>query len=152
MRDRSILGCSQLDRLEEIITKRNQVAQEYNQNLQEIEEVEIPYIADYVTRLSWFVYVIRLKKGINRNQVMQYLNHESVQYKPYFTPIHLQPFYKDIFGFKEGDFPITEDVSSRTIALPFYNNLKEEQIDYIVEKLKEGIKLVVSKQLLVKKI
>ena len=133
------LGCSQLDRLEEIIIKRNQVAQQYNQKLEEIEEVEIPYIADYVTRLSWFVYVICLKEGINRDQVMQYLNQEGVQCKPYFTPIHLQPFYKDMFGFKEGDFPVTEDVAGRTIALPFFNNLREEQIDYVVEKLKEGI-------------
>ena len=138
------LGCSQLDRLEEIIIKRNQVARQYNQKLQEIEEVEIPYIADYVTRLSWFVYVIRLKKGIRRDQVMQYLNQEGVQCKPYFTPIHLQPFYGEMFGYKEGDFPITEDVTGRTIALPFFNNLQEEQIDYVVEKLKEGIKLVVS--------
>ena len=45
-----------------------------------------------------------------------------------------------MFGYKEGDFPVTEDVGGRTIALPFFNNLKEEQIDYVVEKLKEGIK------------
>jgi perosamine synthetase len=134
------LGCSQLDRLEEIINKRNRVAQQYNQKLEEIEEVEIPYIADYVTRLSWFVYVIRLKNGINRDQVMQYLNQEGVQCKPYFTPIHLQPFYGKMFGYKEGDFPVTEDVARRTIALPFFNHLKEEQIDYVVKKLKEGIK------------
>ena len=133
------LGCSQLDRLEKIIIKRNQVAQQYSQKLQGIEEVEIPYIADYVTRLSWFVYVIRLKEGISRDQVMQYLNQEGVQCKPYFTPIHLQSFYQKMFGYKEGDFPITEDVTGRTIALPFFNNLKEEQIDYVVEKLKEGI-------------
>ena len=133
------LGCSQLDRLEEIINKRNQVAQQYNQKLEEIEEVEIPYIADYVTRLSWFVYVIRLKEGISWHRVMQYLNQEGVQCKPYFTPIHLQPFYRKMFGYKEGDFPVTEDVSDRTIALPFFNNLKEEQIDYVVEKLKKGI-------------
>ena len=133
------LGCTQLDRLEEIIIKRNQVAQQYNQKLQEIEEVEIPYIADYVTRLSWFVYVIRIKKGIRRDQVMQYLNQEGVQCKPYFTPIHLQPFYRKMFGYKEGDYPITENVAGRTIALPFFNNLKEKQIDYVMEKLKEGI-------------
>jgi len=138
------LGCSQLDRLEDIIIKRDQVAQEYNQKLQEIQEVEVPYIANYVTRLSWFVYVIRIKKGINRDKVMQYLNQEGVQCKPYFTPIHLQPFYRKLFGYKEGDFPITENVASRTIALPFFNNLKEEQIDFVVEKLKEGIKLAVS--------
>ena len=87
-----------------------------------------------------FVYVIRLNKKINQNKVIKYLNKEGVQCKPYFTPIHLQPFYKKMFGCKEGDFPITEDVSGRTIALPFFSNLKEEQIDYVVEKLKCGIK------------
>ena len=51
----------------------------------------------------------------------------------------MQPFYRKMFGYKEGDFPVTEDVGGRTIALPFFNNLKEEQIDYVVEKLKEGI-------------
>ena len=53
----------------------------------------------------------------------------------------MQPFYQKMFGYKEGDFPITDDVVGRTIALPFFNNLKEEQIDYVVEKLKEGIKI-----------
>ena len=51
----------------------------------------------------------------------------------------MQPFYRKMFGYKEGDFPVTEDVTGRTIALPFFNNLKEEEIDYVVEKLKEGI-------------
>lgn len=96
-------------------------------------------IADYINKLSWFVYVVRLKRGIDRNKVIKYLNEEGVQCKPYFTPIHLQPFYRKMFGYKKGDFPITEDVVGRTIALPFFNNLKEEQIDYVVEKLKEGI-------------
>jgi len=89
--------------------------------------------------MSWFVYVIRLGRGIDRNGVIKYLNEEGVQCKPYFTPIHLQPFYRKMFGYKEGDFPITEDVSSRTIALPFFSNLKEEQVEYVVEKVKEGI-------------
>ena len=51
----------------------------------------------------------------------------------------MQPFYRKMFGYKEGDFPVIGDVTGRTIALPFFNNLKEEQIDYVVEKLKEGI-------------
>ncbi|MBU4349672.1 DegT/DnrJ/EryC1/StrS family aminotransferase [bacterium] len=134
------LGCSQLERIVEILDKRAKVTEMYEEKLAEVEEVQVPYIAPYVSRMSWFVYVIRLKNGINRDQVMQYLNQEGVQCKPYFTPIHLQPFYRQMFGYKRGDFPITEDVSGRTIALPFFNNLKEEQIDYVVEKLKEGIK------------
>ncbi len=89
--------------------------------------------------MSWFVYVIRLGREIDRNKVIKYLNEEGVQCKPYFTPIHLQPFYWKMFGYKEGDFPITEDVTERTIALPFFSNLKEEQIDYVVEKVKNSI-------------
>ena len=134
------LGCSQMERIEEILEKRAKVAGMYGEKLAEVEEVQVPFIAPYVSRMSWFVYVIRLDKDINRDSVIEYLNQEGVQCKPYFTPIHLQPFYRKMFGYKEGDFPITEDVSDRTIALPFFNNLKEEQIDYVVEKLKEGIK------------
>jgi len=134
------LGCSQMARIEEILDKRAKVAGMYGEKLAEVEEVQVPYIAPYVSRMSWFVYVVRLERGIDRNKVIKYLNEEGVQCKPYFTPIHLQPFYRKMFGYKEGDFPVTEDVTGRTIALPFFNNLKEEQIDYVVEKLKEGIK------------
>ena len=137
------LGCSQMERIEEILDKRSKVAEMYNQKLTEIEEVKIPYISPDITKMSWFVYVIRLDKDINRDSVIEYLNQGGVQCKPYFTPIHLQSFYRKMFGYKDGDFPVTEDVSGRTIALPFFNNLKEEQIDYVVEKLKEGIKISV---------
>ena len=134
------LGCSQMERIEEILNKRAKVAGMYGEKLAEVEKVQVPYIAPYVSKMSWFVYVIRLRRGINRNGVIKYLRENGVECKPYFTPIHLQPFYRKMFGYKEGDFPITEDVAGRTIALPFFNNLKEEQIDYVVEKLKEGIK------------
>jgi perosamine synthetase len=133
------LGCSQMERLDEILEKRAKVAEMYNQKFAEIEAVQIPYVSTNTSKMSWFVYVIRLADGINREKVMDYLNREGVQCKPYFTPIHLQPFYVDMFGYKKGDFPITEDVSSRTIALPFFTNLQEEQIDYVVQKLKEAI-------------
>jgi len=135
------LGCSQMERLDEILEKRAKVAEMYNQKFAGMDEVQVPYISPDVTRMSWFVYVIRLADGIDREKVMDYLNNEGVQCKPYFTPIHLQPFYVDMFGFKKGDFPITEDISSRTIALPFFTNLQEEQIDYVVNRLKCGLQM-----------
>lgn len=134
------LGCSQMDRIDEIIKTRSEVAEMYSKRLARINEVIPPYIATETTRMSWFVYVIRLVRDINRDGIIQYLNEEGIQCKPYFTPIHLQPFYKELFGFKEGDFPITEGVSSQTIALPFFNNLSEEQVEYVILKLKSGIK------------
>ncbi|MBP8718464.1 MAG: DegT/DnrJ/EryC1/StrS family aminotransferase [Candidatus Atribacteria bacterium] len=130
-----------MERIEEILEKRRKVAELYNQKLARIEEVQVPYLSSNTTRMSWFVYVIRLAHGIDRDGVIKYLKEKGVECKPYFTPIHLQPFYVDMFGYKRGDFPITEDVSSRTIALPFFNNLKEEQIDYVVEKVREGINI-----------
>ncbi|PKM49075.1 MAG: polysaccharide biosynthesis protein [Firmicutes bacterium HGW-Firmicutes-7] len=133
------LGCSQMERIEEILNKRTKVAEMYKEKLAEVEEVQVPYIAPYVSRMSWFVYVIRLERGINRDKVIEFLRESGIECKPYFTPIHLQPFYRKMFGYKEGDFPVTEDVTERTIALPFFNNLKEEQIDYVVGKLREGI-------------
>jgi perosamine synthetase len=134
------LGCSQMERIEEILDKRAKVARMYGEKLAEVEGVQVPYIAPYVSLMSWFVYVIRLDVKINRDRVIKYLNEQGVQCKPYFTPIHLQPFYRKMFGYKEGDFPVTEDVTGRTIALPFFTNLKEEQINYVVERLKEGFK------------
>ncbi|MBU5675154.1 DegT/DnrJ/EryC1/StrS family aminotransferase [Alkaliphilus sp. MSJ-5] len=133
------IGIAQIRRLEEIIAKRNKVAQLYNEKLRDIEGVIIPYVDPKVTKMSWFVYVIRLDERIDRNGVMDYLTENGVACKPYFTPIHLQPYMIDMFSFKEGDFPITEKVGESTIALPFYNNLSEEEMDYVVEKLIEGI-------------
>ncbi len=135
----SALGCSQMERIEKILEKRAKVARMYGEKLEEVEEVQVPFIAPYVSRMSWFVYVIRLERGIDRDRVIRFLREGGIECKPYFTPIHLQPFYRKMFGYKKGDFPVTEDVTGRTIALPFFNNLKEEQIDYVVEKLKEGI-------------
>lgn len=134
------IGIVQMERLNEILNKRQKIADLYNEKLKNVEGVTIPYVHKNVTRMSWFVYVIRLDSHIDRNRVIDYLKENGVDCKPYFTPIHLQPYMKSMFGFKEGDFPVTEMVSSSTIALPFWNNLREEEIDYTVEKLKQGIR------------
>ncbi len=96
-----------MERIEEILDKRAKVAGMYGEKLAEVEEVQVPYIAPYVSRMSWFVDVIRLEKGINRDRVIRFLREGGIKCKPYFTPIHLQPFYRKMFGYKEGDFPVT---------------------------------------------
>jgi len=133
------LGCAQMERINEILDKRTKVAQMYNERLRDIEEIEIPYIASYVSKMSWFVYVIKLKSDIDRDKVVFYLRKNGIECKPYFTPIHLQPFYRKIFGYKEGDFPVTENIAKRTIALPFFNNLTEKEIDYVCEKMRSAV-------------
>jgi perosamine synthetase len=74
---------------------------------------------------------------------MKHLLDSGIGCRPYFTPIHLQPFYRKMFGYRPGDFPVTERVASSTISLPFYNNFPGEERDYVVEKVREGIEKIV---------
>ena len=137
------LGLSQLRRLDKILKMREDVAHLYNERLREIDEIITPYISEDTTQMSWFVYVIRLSDEFSkedRDKVIKELAKKGIQSRNYFSPIHLQPFYVREFGFKRGDFPLTEFVSDRTISLPFYTTMTEEEVDYVVCSLKEVIK------------
>lgn len=139
------LGIAQMKRLGEILRKRAIVASQYNELLQDIEEIEVPFVAPDV-EISWFVYVIRLKEeyGImHRDRILQFLKKSGISCSNYFSPpIHLQPFYRQTFGYKRGAFPVTESISDRTIALPFYSNLKKQQIIAVARMLRKGIRAV----------
>ncbi|MCF7906869.1 DegT/DnrJ/EryC1/StrS family aminotransferase [Patescibacteria group bacterium] len=128
------LGLTQLSRLQEILKKREKVAKMYDQELKNIPEIQIPY-RNPQAKISWFVYVVQIKK--NRDQILKKLRAKGIACSNYFQPIHLQPLYRKKFQYKKGDFPITEKISQQTIALPFYNNLTQKQIKYIVKNLKE---------------
>jgi len=135
------LGIAQLERINEILAKRERVAKLYNERLNEMEELIIPQFEEN-KKISWFVYVVRLTNKYSkedRDLILNKLKEKGIGCSNYFSPIHLQPFYRKMFGYKREDFPVTEIVSERTIALPFYNNLKEEQIDYVCENLKKII-------------
>ncbi|KKP32367.1 MAG: polysaccharide biosynthesis protein [Candidatus Staskawiczbacteria bacterium RIFOXYD1_FULL_32_13] len=137
----SAMGIAQLKRIKEIVKKRNAVANLYAKKIKDILEIEVPFVAENC-RLSWFVYVVKLSgkfAGKKRDKIIQEMAREGIQCSNYFQPIHLQPFYKKEFGYKEGNFPIAENVSKRTLALPFYNNLSEKEIDFVVKNLKEII-------------
>jgi len=133
------LGVAQLERIEEILDKRERVAHLYNEKLMDMDELVIPRIENN-KKISWFVYVLRLVDRYSqedRDYVLKQLKARGIGCSNYFSPIHLQPFYRKMFGYKKGDFPITEKISERTIALPFFNNLTEDQIDYVCDNVKE---------------
>jgi len=135
------MGIAQLSRIKEILKKRERVAQLYNKKLKNFPEIEVSYVAPNV-KMSWFVYVIKLSEKYsknNRDKIIEKMAKRGVQCSNYFQSIHLQPFYRRKFGYKSGSFPATESVSQRTIALPFYNNLKEKEINFVVKNLKEII-------------
>ncbi len=133
------LGIAQLERLDEILDKRHKVAEMYNQRLQNFELIRLPHENKKMKR-SWSVYVVRLIysfTGENRDNILKKLQEKGIGCNCYFPPIHLQPLYLKRFTYKKGDFPITEGISERTIALPFYNDLTEMEIDYICSSFKE---------------
>jgi len=132
------LGLAQLERLGELLQKRERVARLYNERLEPLEQrglLQRPYVAPHV-KMSWFVYVIRLDRRFDRDSVMRQLRARGVECADYFPPIHLQPVYRAL-GYKPGDFPITEDVASRTLALPFHPRLTESEVDRVVATLEE---------------
>ncbi|MEA4882338.1 MAG: DegT/DnrJ/EryC1/StrS family aminotransferase [Clostridia bacterium] len=142
------LGVTQLRRIEEIVTRRARVADMYKERLSGIPGVRLPYVAPEVTRMSWFVYVIRVgwderthvMQERVRNHVMERFQKAEIGCRPYFTPIHLQPFYRDMFGYEGGEFPATEEAGRTSVAIPFHNSLSSDEIDYVADVLESALK------------
>jgi perosamine synthetase len=136
------LGIAQMKRIDEIITKRRKVKEIYDAQFKDLFEKEllIPQEVPKDCFLSPFVYVLRMADRFDkthRESLLQHLRTKGIGCSNYFTPIHLQPHYRAL-GWKHGDMPITEKVSERTIALPFFNNLKEDQITTITGSVKDA--------------
>ncbi len=121
------LGRVQFGRLDELLAKRQRVANWYATHLEDLPEIEQPHIAASTTRMSWFVYVVRLP-ATRRDAVIAALEAEGIPARPYFAPIHLQPFMVERFGYQPGDFPVTEELGQRGLALPFSSVMTEEQV------------------------
>ncbi|HKZ43704.1 MAG TPA: DegT/DnrJ/EryC1/StrS family aminotransferase [Anaerolineales bacterium] len=125
------LGNVQLSRIEELLSKREQVAAWYTERLSEIPGIETQSIHSNTTRMSWFVYVIRFAEGINRDEIASKIEKSGVPARPYFVPIHLQPYMVDRFSYQAGDFPSTEDLGNRSLAIPFSGIMTESQVEEI---------------------
>ncbi|MGB9862616.1 MAG: DegT/DnrJ/EryC1/StrS family aminotransferase [Candidatus Saccharicenans sp.] len=133
------LGVSQLKKLDYFLEKREKVSKLYTEKLKNLPGVRPPIVKPYV-KMSWFVYVVLLEKGIDRNFVIKELEKMGIPSRGYFLPIHLQAYIKNYIYCEVPRLPVTEDIGQRTLALPFHNNLTEEEIDIVVEALKEVIR------------
>jgi perosamine synthetase len=121
------VGVAQLERLAELRAGRARVAASYQRGLAGADWVTVP-AAGPGELVDWFVFVVRFHPEIDRDLVMKRLAELGVPTRPYFSPIHLQPFYRTTFGFKPGDFPVTERVAASTLALPFSSRLTESEV------------------------
>jgi perosamine synthetase len=129
------LGLGQVEKLDRMLAARAAVAERYNELLAD-SDIETPLPDDADHKRSWFVYVVKLPAGIDRDRVIAELARAGVASAPYLPSIHLQPYMIERFGFTEGMFPVSEDTSRRTLALPFFPQLELEDQQRVVEALR----------------
>jgi len=129
------LGLVQLSRIDDLLAKRARVAAWYTERLRDVERVQPPVVASTTSRMSWFVYVVRLESSDERASTIGALAERGIPSRPYFSPIHLQPFYADRFGYRRGDFPATEALGDTSLALPFSSVMTEDQVDVVCDAL-----------------
>lgn len=130
------LGRVQLSRIEELLAKRQQVADWYTERLVHIAGIQAPQVVSTTTRMSWFVYVIRFHGDHRRDEIAKKLGEHGIPARPYFLPIHLQPYMVERFDYQPGDFPVTEDLGHRSLALPFSSIMDEEQVEHVCSTLR----------------
>ncbi len=131
------LGLAQVERLDEILAKRARVAAWYTVRLHDVDGVAVPRLSATTTTASWFVYVVRLRDLATRADVMRELAARGIPSRPYFPPIHLQPYFRADFGFRPGAFPISEAAGETCLALPFYGTMTEAAVDAVCGALGE---------------
>ena len=133
------IGIGQLERLDEILVRRAEVARCYGALFAGVDAVELPLPDDAEHRRSWFVYVVLLPDNATRERVIAAFEREGVGYNRYLPSIHLQPYMRERFGFGEGLCPVSEDVSSRSLALPFFTALAPDAQERVVEVLSAAL-------------
>jgi perosamine synthetase len=135
------LGLAQLEHLDDMLAGRARVAALYGEALAGIEGVQLPCPdstpAHPRIRRGWFVYVVQLPGGFDRDGVVRALGERGIPSKPYFPAVHLMSYYREQFGHREGEFPVCEDVAARSIALPFFPEMTESQVERVAESLRD---------------
>jgi perosamine synthetase len=133
------IGLVQLRRLDGMLADRARVAAWYREALAGIEGLGLPCPDAGGDRRGWFVFVVQVPRGRDRDEVIRALRAVGVSCKPYLPAIHLMSFYRERFGHREGEFPVCEDVAARSLALPFFPDLIEGQVGRVAAALREAV-------------
>jgi perosamine synthetase len=133
------IGIAQLEKLDRILELRANAAQRYGELLEDVDAVEPPAPDDDDLRRSWFVYVVKLERALDRDGVMAALRSEGIATAEYVPCIHLQPYMRERFGFAEGLCPVAEETAARTLALPFFTQIDPGDQERVVEVLRAAV-------------
>ncbi len=133
------LGVVQMKRIHQLIQDREQVATWYKEDLSNMDGIECPKAEPTTTRNSWFVYVIRLQPGLDRSAISHRMTALGVPVRPYFSPIHLQPYMREKFGYVPGKYPVAEDLGRRGLAIPFSGKMTREQVQEVASVIRQSL-------------
>jgi len=133
------MGYSQMQRLDSLLNARQRVADLYLKHLEGISGIEPTAVLPTTTRMSWFVFVVRIPHGKDRMMIADRLAEKGIPVRPYFLPIHLQPYMAERFGYQPGDYPVTEDLGERGLALPFSGVMNEDQVEMVCCALHDSL-------------
>jgi perosamine synthetase len=139
------IGVGQMERLDSLLSARARVAALYGEALAGIEGLELPCPDVGGDVRGWFVYVVQLPRGADRDATIEALRARGVASKPYLPAIHLMSYYREAFGHREGEFPVCEDVAARSLALPFFPDLTEGQVERVAATLRATLNPVTTK-------
>jgi perosamine synthetase len=133
------IGLAQLARLDAMLADRARVAGWYREALAGVEGVGLPCPDADGDRRGWFVFVVQVPRGVDRDEIIHALRARGVQSKPYLPAIHLMTFYRERFGHREGEFPVCEDVAARSVGLPFFPAMTESQVERVAAAFTEAV-------------
>ena len=136
---RAALGIGQLEKLETILALRGAAAARYAELLADVEGVAVPLADDADHVRSWFVYVVTLDRGIDREAVIAELGRQGIATSRYLPSIHLQSYMRERYGFHEGLCPVSEDLSQRTLALPFFTAIEAGDQERVAQALRTAL-------------
>jgi perosamine synthetase len=131
------LGVAQMSRFDALRDARTQVAKWYFDRLADLPGLSLPHIVPETTLMSWFVFVVHFANRQERERMAKVLSEENIPVRPYFIPIHIQPYLVDRYGFQPQDYPITLSLGERGLALPFSGVMTEEQVAIVAQKIRQ---------------
>lgn len=134
------LGLVQIGRIEEMLAKRERVASLYRERLAGVAGARLIEPGPATTRMSWFAAIVRLDPPLDRDRVIHGMSAHRIPARPYFSALHLLPWYREPFGYSEGDFPVAERIARSSLALPFHNNLGAPEVDMVCEALEDVLR------------
>ncbi|PIQ85223.1 MAG: hypothetical protein COV74_09700 [Candidatus Omnitrophica bacterium CG11_big_fil_rev_8_21_14_0_20_45_26] len=137
-------GIEQLKRVDWIMSEKNKVASYYQQLFQNHPLITAPFVPEYVTRHTWYMYCLRLDPQVNRDLVVKKMKEKGVDSRLSFPPIHLQPLYRKLFGYREGDYAKSEQIFNSFIDIPCWVGMTEEMCQYVAEVLRTCVEKSVS--------